>query len=151
MNASSNRTLVMFGELSGFEDATRVVIVTTMWDTLKDKTDAKEREAAFKSQYWDALINHGATVGRFLGKVEQDSTWSIINAVIDKDTERTALQFQHERVDQKKPLQQTSANMALVVPLPTLFTVAAKQRAQEPTAQDSASTSTPDRWVNSFH
>lgn len=148
MSATSHRTLVMFGELSGFEDATRVVIVTTMWDTLIDNTAAKKREDAFKLQYWDALMHHGATIERFLGIKEQDSTWSIINKVINKGTQRTGLQFQHERVDQKTPLQQTSANKILTAPLSTLPTVVAKQRetkTHELTKQDSATYSTPDR------
>lgn len=138
----------MFGELSGLEDAARVVIVTTMWDTLKDDADASKREDAYKLQYWDALMYHGATIERFLGIEEQDSTWSIINNVINKGTQRTGLQFQHERVDQKKPLQQTSANKILTAPLSTLPIMVAKQREMKIhklTKQDSAICSPPDR------
>ena len=148
MSATSHRTLVMFGELSGFEDASRVVIVTTMWDTLIHNTAAKKREDAFKLEYWDVLMHHGATIARFLGVKEQESTWKIINNVINIGTQRTGLQFQHERVDQKIPLQQTSANKTLTAPVSILPTLVAKQKmtkTHELTTQDSGSSSTPNR------
>jgi hypothetical protein len=120
MSATPHRTLLMFGELTGCKGPTSVVIATTKWDALAETEvpAATKREEALQSEFWKVLIHHGATVERF--RNESDSAWRIIDNIVSKNTQKTGLQFQRERVDQKKSLMKTSAGIALDLPLPIL-------------------------------
>ncbi|KIM49723.1 hypothetical protein M413DRAFT_21883 [Hebeloma cylindrosporum] len=131
MSATPHRTLLMFGELTGCKGPLSVVIATTKWDTLADTEipAATDREQSLQKDFWNVLIHHGAIVQRF--HKESDSAWKIVDNIV-RTTRKTGLQFQYERVDQKKPLVKTSARIALDLPLPTLVDKQ-KRTMQEPT------------------
>jgi hypothetical protein len=114
MSATPHRNLFMFAELTGPRAAENVVLATTMWDKLHPKLDnGSKREQCLKEEYWNVMIHHGATVERFLNT--SNSAWSIVDNVFNRNEndQKTALQFQEERVDRKKRLKETSAAKAL--------------------------------------
>ena len=101
----------MFEKLTGSRSAKNVVLATTMWDKLYGDDDGDKREMGLKEEYWNAMIDQGATVERFLNTSE--SAWSIVNNMVKKNVPKAALLFQEERVDQKKHFAKTSALQAL--------------------------------------
>jgi len=130
MSATPHRTLLMFGELTGCKGPLSVVIATTKWDTLAEAeiSATNDREGALRANFWNVLIHHGATVERF--HKDSDSAWKIIDNIVS-NTHKTELQFQYERVVEKKPLGKTSAGRALDLPLLTLVEKQ-KKTMQEP-------------------
>jgi hypothetical protein len=122
MTETPHRNLLMFAELTGPQSAKNVVLVTTMWDTLKPEFgDPSEREKSLKEEYWNVMIDHGAAVERFLNT--SDSAWNIIDNVINrnKHAQKIPLTFQEESIDQKKGLKETGAGRALHLGLPLLI------------------------------
>jgi len=122
MAAAPHRNLLMFAELTGSRAAEKVVLATTMWDKLHpdtlDKGAESKREQSLKKEYWKDMIKDGATVKRFLNT--SDSAWSIVDNVVNRNEngQKTGLQFQVERVDEKKSLKETRAFAALYLPPP---------------------------------
>lgn len=109
--AMPQRNLRMFAELIGRKDiAKSVVFATTMWDRLESKFFGDNRETALKEEYWNATIDDGATVERFLNT--PDSAWGIIDNIVKNDHKR-ALLLQEGVVDQKKHFTQTNVGEAL--------------------------------------
>ena len=88
-----------------------IVITTTKWDTLvgTDIPAATKREETVRAKFWNAPDHHGATIHRICN--EPNSAWRIVDDIVSKSTQKgkTGLQFQCERVDQKKSLMKTSA------------------------------------------
>ena len=111
MSAAPQRNLHMFEKLTGSRSAKNVVLATTMWDKLYGDDDGDKREMGLKEEYWNAMIDQGATVERFLNTSE--SAWSIVNNMVKKNVPKAALLFQEERVDQKKYFEKTGAGEAL--------------------------------------
>jgi hypothetical protein len=113
MGSMPHRNLRMFAELTGPGSAKNVVLITTMWDTLgRNRADlGNQREERLKKEYWNVMIEHGATTERFLN--HSDSAWNIIDKIFNKNSKKTALRFQEERVDQKRPLKETGAGKTL--------------------------------------
>ena len=111
MSATPQRNLHMFEELTGSRSAKNVTLATTMWDKLSKFDDGDEREKGLKEEYWNAMIDHGAAVERFLNT--SDSAWSVVDNMVKKSVSKAALLFQEERVDQKKDFTRTRALQAL--------------------------------------
>ena len=119
MSATSHRNLLTFAELTGPKSAKNVVLATTMWDKPHLMyNDGDKRETVLKEMYWNDMIDHGATAGRFLNS--PDSAWSIIDNIIKND-HKAALLFQEEKVDQKQPFLATTAGRALSMDLDMLI------------------------------
>ena len=108
IGSTPHRNLNMFSELTGPGSAKNVVLITTMWDTGQSADLGDEREKRLKEEYWKEMIDHGATVQRFLN--HSVSAWNIINSIV-KNKEKTALIFQKERVE--RDLEETRAWKAL--------------------------------------
>ena len=102
----------MFEELTGSRSAENVTLATTMWDKLSKFDDGDEREKGLQEEYWNAMIDHGAAVERFLNT--SNSAWSLVDNMVKKSVPKAALLFQEERVDQKKHFEKTSAVQALI-------------------------------------
>ena len=111
MAAKPQQNLHMFEELTGSGSAKNVVLATTMWDKLPKDVNGDQREKGLKEEYWNAMIDHGAAVERFLNT--SDSAWSLVDNMVQKNVPKAGLLFQEERVDQKKHFVQTSARQAL--------------------------------------
>jgi hypothetical protein len=111
MSAAPLRNLHMFEELTGSRSAKNIVLATTMWDKLFEDDNGDKREKDLKEEYWNAMIDEGAAVERFLNT--SDSAWSIVDNMVKKSVPKAALLFQEERVEQKKNFAKTSARQAL--------------------------------------
>jgi hypothetical protein len=111
MSSTPQYNLLMFAKIIGREDiAKSVVFATTMWDKLDWESDGDARENVLKEEYWNAMIDHGAAVERFLNT--SDSAWSIVDNIVNKDDQKAPLLksvlFQGKRVDQKKHFAKTT-------------------------------------------
>ncbi|KAF4588345.1 hypothetical protein EYR38_010313 [Pleurotus pulmonarius] len=73
------KNLKMFAQLCGTIAAERVMLVTTMWDRIKQAEVGVKREAELKGKFWKDLIDKGAKVERFHGSFE--SAWAIIGSL----------------------------------------------------------------------
>jgi len=109
MGGAIHRNLCTFGELCGDKSAKNVVLVTTMWDKVRNKEDALKREDSLKARYWNVLLYHQASVARFHN--DQDSAWKIIDQMTGRA--RTAVLLQEEMVTLGRNLNETYAGKAL--------------------------------------
>jgi len=138
MGSTPHRNLRVFAELTGPGSAKNVVLATTRWDILGPMMAGvgNRREQRLKDEYWNVMIQHGATVQRFLN--DSDSAWNIINDFLNRDenNQKTGLIFQEEGVVQKK-ISETSAAEALSVDLDELVKRQIETM-QRPTGQSSS-------------
>ena len=117
MAGTIHRNLRMFGELCGDKSAKNVVLVTTMWDKVRNEADALKREDSLKLRYWNVLLYHQASVARFYN--DQTTAWNIINHGTGRD--RTAVLLQEEMVTLGRNLNETNAGKALYRDLQSLL------------------------------
>lgn len=110
IGSTPHRNLNMFSELTGTGSAKNVVLITTMWDTGQSADLGDKREKRLKEEYWKGMIDHGATVQRFLNRSE--SAWNIINNIVTNN-EKAALTFQNEMVNRNLKPEETGAWKAL--------------------------------------
>lgn len=118
MSEAPHRNLRMFGELSGNKSAKKVVLATTMWDKVNDITEGEKRENALKEKYWNVMLHHGAVVERFFNTPE--SAWEVINKLVERERNKSALFLQEELLDLGKRLNDTNAGKALYLDLQIL-------------------------------
>ena len=114
MSGSVCKNLDMFGRLCGDKAASRVRLVTTMWDKARDRNAAENRVPQLEGNFWKPLIDQGARHLRFDNTPK--SAWDIINGLtgetVTVETD-SALLLQEELVDAKKKLNETDAGKAL--------------------------------------
>ncbi len=65
MDGTSLKNLRFFEELCGTE-LDKVVLTTTMWDDVDEKTGF-EREEQLRLIYWQSMIARGSSIKRFMG------------------------------------------------------------------------------------
>ncbi|KAI6141058.1 hypothetical protein BKA82DRAFT_1005953 [Pisolithus tinctorius] len=106
------RNYKIFKELCGKDNCKNVILVTTMWDEVREEVGS-EREQELQSDFWRAMISLGSTTRRFEGTTE--SARDIINSVsILQPAEHRPLQIQREMVDKHLPLDRTSAGRTII-------------------------------------
>jgi hypothetical protein len=117
------KNLKMFKKLCGEDFFERVVLVTTMWPaTMSDPAadqgyyqgemrSCEERENELETVYWSDMINHGSKTWRFTNSKE--STWDIIDYIIDIESQKRCVRIQEEMVAQGKKLPNTDAGRQL--------------------------------------
>ena len=115
MYGSAVRSLDVFSKLVGPDSFHNIVLVTTMWDLLSDLAIGQQREEQLQEQWWRYLIDRGSTTARSVG--DRDSALAILKRVafeqIMLKTAGAPLAVQKEIVDERKPLEATSAYDAL--------------------------------------
>jgi hypothetical protein len=109
MAGAPHRNLRMFAQLCGDQGVKKVILVTTMWDTIKTWTGA-QREHDLRRNYWSAMMEKGALVARF--RNTQQTAWKIIDMIIQDSTTEVLL-LQEELVDLKLRLNETKAGIML--------------------------------------
>lgn len=109
MAGAPHRNLRMFAQLCGDQGVKKVILVTTMWDTIKIWTGA-QREHDLRRNYWSVMIEKGALVARF--RNTQQTAWKIIDMIIQESTTEVLL-LQEELVDLKLRLNETKAGIML--------------------------------------
>ena len=110
MAASSIRHLQTFEKLCGKDALQNVILVTTMWDEV-DETAGNLEEEKMKTIYWNKMLEHRSTTGRFMGT--RESALQLLQPLIDAANKRSSLLLQHEMVIMRKKLTETSAGRHL--------------------------------------
>jgi hypothetical protein len=111
MAASSIRHLQTFEKLCGKDALQNVILVTTMWDEV-DETAGNLEEEKMKTIYWNKMLEHRSTTGRFMGT--RESALQLLQPLIDAaNNKRSSLLLQHEMVNMKQKLTETSAGRHL--------------------------------------
>ncbi|KAF8159713.1 P-loop containing nucleoside triphosphate hydrolase protein [Crassisporium funariophilum] len=110
MSGTPVKNLEMFKALSGKKMLTNIVLATTMWDEVDEKTGT-DREEELKTKYWKAMVDHGSSTRRFYGT--RESALSLLAPLIDEANAKQLVLLQTEMVDLGKKLQSTSAGQAL--------------------------------------
>jgi len=108
-----HRNLRMLEELCGDEAASKVILVTTMWDKmsgeLAPKANAHERE--LKSRYWINMIQLGAEAERFTNT--KKSALDIVSKLLVVEANEQPVFLQEELVDLGRELNETQAEKTL--------------------------------------
>ena len=118
------KNLGIFKELGGESAGNvlgNVILTTTMWDEVDEKTGAA-REGELKTIYWKPMIDLGSSTGRFEGT--RDSAFRLITPLLDAANEQNALLLQKELVDLELRFVETHASQTLYSEITQL----AKQR-----------------------
>ncbi|KAF8557842.1 hypothetical protein OG21DRAFT_1406255 [Imleria badia] len=108
------RNLAVFKDLCGDGNLKNIVLVTTMWDEVKDQAVGSQREDELLSDFWKDMIRQGSRSYRFEGT--RDSAWEIINRLELEGARQTRiqLQIQVEMVDRGLELHETTAAKTLL-------------------------------------
>jgi hypothetical protein len=107
MAGTELRNAQMFEKLCGSSALPNVALITTMWDSVTEKTGIR-REEELREDYWASMITSGARMMRF--HESHQSAWDILDQFSGT---RRPIQLQVEMVDEGKPLVQTAAGSAL--------------------------------------
>ena len=86
VDGALHHNLRSFAGLCGDKYVKKVVYLTTRWDEVMNTEDAevaKQREADLETSYWNDLILHGATIGRF-DINDPKSPWVIVDKMIHR-------------------------------------------------------------------
>ena len=103
----------MFGELCGDKAASKVILVTTMWDSMSGDLapKAKAREEEFKSRYWMIMIRLGARTMRF--ENTKKSVLGIVSELLPEGVTEQAVLLPEELVDLCRDLNEKQARKVL--------------------------------------
>jgi DNA repair exonuclease SbcCD ATPase subunit len=110
MYGSSLRNLKMFRDLCGDEPMKNVIFITTGWKLCNDSGRSeiaiqKENQLATERLFWEPMLRRGAQMARF-----EDTKQSAVEIVMKLVPKRPiVLQIQHELVDERKDLIDTTA------------------------------------------
>lgn len=128
MTGSSVKYLRIIESLVGEQAFPNVMLVTTMWNTLRDDAEgaALRREQQLMDEFWAPMINKGSWVARFDGTPR--SAFSFIWQLAGRES--VVLNVQKEIVDQELSVLETSAGTSLLHQLETDAVVYRQQSAR---------------------
>ncbi|KAL0467618.1 P-loop containing nucleoside triphosphate hydrolase protein [Neurospora intermedia] len=120
VSGSALRTFNMLRALCGPQALNCAALATTKWGALRSPKDDlaacdRENELMYTSNFWGAMRQHGSQSYRWLGS--EASARSIVREVIQTSCRRTfspVLQIQRELIDEKRPLDSTSAGREMM-------------------------------------
>jgi hypothetical protein len=104
------RNVRKFEALCGENNTRNVILVTTVWSHLSNKSVGERREAEMREGYWRKMLEYGSTTARFEDTYE--SAWSILDIVLTKSFVIPFL-LQEEMSDLRKSLPKTESADAL--------------------------------------
>jgi hypothetical protein len=87
MGGTKLENLGRFEKLCG-ED-TKIVLTTTMWETLINWETGLKREKELKDDYWKSMIERGSSVKRFLRN--RQSALDVLSPIFDHLNQQTAV------------------------------------------------------------
>jgi len=105
MTGSAGRYFRMFQDLCGEEAFKNVILVTTMWDQLKDESVGYRRDQELRNNFWNLMEEKGSQITTFDGSHEQAE--GLVLQLLGKPP--ITLQLQRELVDDDQVLENTSA------------------------------------------
>jgi hypothetical protein len=78
--------LKLFEKLVGKSPLGKIILVTTMWDSLNDEEGLNiTRENELKKTYWKQMINNGSQMVRF--DRNRESGWKIVDNLLNQGNE----------------------------------------------------------------
>lgn len=110
MQGSALRNFQMFEKICGEKALKNVVLLTTMWDKLKDETEGFDRDQELREDFWSLMEENGSYITKFDGSKEMAE--ALIAMLYAK--EPIVLSIQKELQDEGKRLEQTSAGQLLL-------------------------------------
>ena len=113
MQGSAFKNFQMFQKLCGEEALGNVVLLTTMWDKLKDEGEGLEREQNLRESFWHMMVEKNSYIAKFDGTKEMAE--AVVTMLLGKQP--VVLDIQRELHDQRKTLSQTAAGKDI---MPTL-------------------------------
>ncbi|KAF5348460.1 hypothetical protein D9756_009604 [Leucocoprinus leucothites] len=111
MAGSPLKNLRMFGNLCGDHAASRVILVSTMWEKVNPEV-GERREVQLKNDFWKGLIERGSKVDRLRSSKTQEA-WRTVNDLIKTADNREVVLLQQEIVDLERKLNETEAGKSL--------------------------------------
>ncbi|KAI6006753.1 P-loop containing nucleoside triphosphate hydrolase protein [Pisolithus marmoratus] len=99
-----------FQKLCGNNTASKVSLVTTMWDEVEDDV-GEERLKELKENYWSMMISRGSTTFKYLNT--QDSAMQLLGSIVEETIEQEELQLHEEISGMKLELQETTTGQEL--------------------------------------
>jgi len=116
MAGTALKNLRLFESLCG-EEFNKIVLTTTMWDEVDENT-GRYREIDLKNSYWEAMIERGSTIRRFL--LTRSSAFEVLEPILRELNKRKALLLQREVEDLGLKLNETRAGQTLSLQLEEL-------------------------------
>lgn len=113
MQGSALRYFRMFQSLCGDHALGNVVLVTTMWNQLKDRALGLRRDQQLRDEFWSLMEDKGSCITSFDGSAEMAET--IVYMLLDKPS--IVLDIQREVVDEGRRLGKTSAGRLIMPPV----------------------------------
>ncbi|KAJ0421505.1 hypothetical protein BJY00DRAFT_282349 [Aspergillus carlsbadensis] len=111
MQGSARKNLIMFRQLCGENALKRVVLVTTMWDKVReDEATQRERELIDTPEFWGWMLGKGSSCQRHYNT--EDSARIIVGELAGHTLPVTT-DLQKQMVDEEKELGETSAGQEL--------------------------------------
>ncbi|KAF9447340.1 hypothetical protein P691DRAFT_671702 [Macrolepiota fuliginosa MF-IS2] len=111
MAGTALEVLGLFKKLCGHDMYRHIVMVTTMWDRLRDENVGNLREEELRATFWAPVIRHGAVMMRYQNTKE--SAWDILEHILGGLTERRMLQLQRELIEMGKTFPSTAVGKEL--------------------------------------
>lgn len=108
MAGASLKNLRMFASICGLEAMPSVILVTTMWDEVREDAGVR-RETELRETFWRDMIAHGCKTERFDRTYE--AAWDILHSLFHRAQE--PLQLPKDIVDTHLHLNETHAGITL--------------------------------------
>ncbi|KAG6843381.1 hypothetical protein H0H87_005250 [Tephrocybe sp. NHM501043] len=113
------RNYEVFERLCGYKAARKIVLLTTMWDSVTPRA-GEDREKELQAEYWTDMVQAGSIVQRAQPHVDppmvgaQEMAQDTIDTLLFRQTP-VSLQIQTEIVNLKLTLQETQAGRHLAL------------------------------------
>ncbi|KAI1386329.1 P-loop containing nucleoside triphosphate hydrolase protein [Hypoxylon trugodes] len=113
MQGSTLSTMTMFKELCGDHALKSVVLLTTFWDKLSDKSIGARRQQELRQEFWLDMTAKGSQVRRFDGS--RDMAEALVMRLVDRPP--VVLQIQRDIMQQGKRLEDTGVGRKIATRL----------------------------------
>ncbi|OTA63747.1 hypothetical protein K449DRAFT_394307 [Hypoxylon sp. EC38] len=113
IQGSTLSNMIAFKEMCGDNALKSVILLTTFWDVLGDKSLGARRQQELREDFWSDMIAKGSQVRRFDGS--RDMAEALVMRLVDKPP--IVLQIQCDIMLQGKRLEDTSVGKRIVARL----------------------------------
>jgi hypothetical protein len=110
VQGSTVSSMMLFRELCGDHALNNVVLLTTFWDLLDDRSIGARRQQELRDNFWSEMISKGSQVRQFDGS--RDMAEALVIRLIDKKS--IVLQIQQDIMQQGKRLEDTAVGKRIV-------------------------------------
>ncbi|KDQ52989.1 hypothetical protein JAAARDRAFT_197776 [Jaapia argillacea MUCL 33604] len=104
------KNLDMFQKLCGKNALENVILTTTVWDEVDERTGSA-REEELKSKYWSSMLAKKSRTSRFLNTPQ--SAWAVLDPILRSAHEERAFLLRTEMGELRRTLPETSVGHGL--------------------------------------